>query len=178
MEISSASNAVPPSEPAVAIVVLGAKTLGDGRPSPAIERRMQAAFALYRAGIASILVLSGGGERAVPEAEVMRRLALAAGLPEAALIVEPRSRNTLENATETARLLADRGISAVILVTDRYHAPRARVLFRLVGLSVRAVHAPPASLRQEWPMWMLESVKLPNSVARALFQRARRARRG
>lgn len=174
METSSA--AVSACNPAIAIVVLGAKTLRDNRPSRAIERRMQVALALYRAGAAPVLVLSGGGGRTVPEAEVMRRLALAAGLPDAALVVEPRSRNTLENATETARLLADRGTAAVILVTDRYHALRARVLFRLVGLSVCAVHTPPASLRREWPMWMLESVKLPNSVVRALFQRVRRAR--
>ncbi|MGE0118531.1 MAG: YdcF family protein [Dongiaceae bacterium] len=173
METSSAGKAAPSGSRAGAIVVLGAKTLRDGRPSRAIERRVQTAVALYRAGVAPVLLLSGGGERAVPEAEVMRGLALAAGVPDMALLVEPRSRNTLENATETARLLADRGISAVILVTDRYHAPRARVLFRLVGLSVRAVRAPPASLQQEWPMWMLESVKFPNSVARALFQRAR-----
>jgi len=155
---------------AAAIVVLGAKILRDGRPSRAIERRVQAAVALYRAGVAPVLVLSGGGGRAVPEAEVMRDLALAAGIPDSALLVEPTSRNTLENATESARLLAARGTS-IVLVTDRYHALRARVLFRLVGLSVRAVHAAPMPLRQEWPMWVLESVKFPNSVARALFRR-------
>jgi uncharacterized SAM-binding protein YcdF (DUF218 family) len=176
METSSAGKGAPSGIRAGAIVVLGAKTLKDGRASRAIERRVQVAVALYRAGVAPVLLLSGGGARAVPEAEVMRDLALAASIPDSALLVEPRSRNTLENATETARLLAARGTVPVVLVTDRYHALRARVLFRLVGLSVRAVHAPPASLQQEWPMWMLESVKFPNSVARALFQRARARR--
>jgi len=50
--------------PAV-IVVLGAKVRPDGRPSGAMERRMQVALALYRAGIAPLLLLSGG-ERSRP----------------------------------------------------------------------------------------------------------------
>ena len=39
----------------------------------------------------------------------MRRAAMARGIPETALLVEPYSRDTLGNARETARLLRRRG---------------------------------------------------------------------
>ena len=139
---------------------------------------MQVALALYRAGIAPLLLLSGGGGHTVPEAEVMRGLAIAAGVPESALLLEPLSRNTQENATHSAALLAGCSWTGdVILVTDRYHALRARLLFRLAGLAVRSVHAAPMSPRQRLAMLISESFKLPLSVTHALWHRAARAMR-
>src|SRR5262245_28928184 len=96
-----------------AIVVLGARVAPDGRASAALERRMRLAITLYQSGAAPLLVLSGGGREDVPEAEVMRQLALAAGVPASAVLLEPRSCSTLENATETAKLLVPRGQSRV-----------------------------------------------------------------
>ena len=154
------------------IVVLGARVFPDGRPSPALERRMHVAIGLYRAGVAPCLLLSGGGGQAVTEAEVMRRLALAAGIPPSALLVEPVSRNTVENAIQAARLLASRDpAAAVVLVTDRCHALRAHLLFRLAGVAVRAVHGAPMPLRPRVSMFAAESVKLPFSILQLLFYR-------
>lgn len=138
---------------------------------------MQVALALYRAGVAPMLLLSGGGHP-ISEAEAMRRLALAAGVPESALLVEPTSRNTLENATHSAGLLAERPGTAVVLVTDRYHALRARVLFRLAGLTVSAVHVAPLPPRRHLTMLLCETIKLPVSVLRALLRKALGSRRG
>jgi len=160
------------------IVVLGARVFPDGRPSPAIERRMQVAIGLYRAGVAPCLLLSGGGGQAVPEAEVMRRLALAAGIPPSALIMEPVSRNTVENAMLAARLLAARDSAPVVLVTDRCHAFRARLLFQLAGVAVRAVHGAPMPLQPRLKMLAAESAKLPFSILQVLFYRLVRDWRG
>jgi uncharacterized SAM-binding protein YcdF (DUF218 family) len=137
-----------------------------------MERRMQVALALYRAGVAPVLLLSGGGEP-VPEAAVMRRMALAAGVPESALLVESESRSTVENAIYAAAVLAVRQATAVLLVTDRYHAFRARVLFHLAGLNVRAVHTASLPWRRHMPMLLSESIKLPISVLRALLHKMR-----
>ncbi len=138
---------------------------------------MQVALALYRAGVAPVLLLSGGGEP-VPEAEIMRRMALAAGVPDSALLVESVSRNTLENATHAGALLAARQVSTVVLVTDRYHGLRARVLFRLAGLNVGAVHVASLPRRRHLTMLLSESIKLPISVLRALLHKAGRGMRG
>jgi uncharacterized SAM-binding protein YcdF (DUF218 family) len=123
-----------------------------------LRRRVARGIEVFRQGAAPLLVMSGGGAGIVPEAEIMQGLALAAGVPEAALIVEPRSRNTLENARETAQLLHARGLLAVILVSDRVHLPRAALLFRHAGLKIagRAAAAPPAPLREL--VWGLREV--------------------
>jgi uncharacterized SAM-binding protein YcdF (DUF218 family) len=141
-----------------------------------MERRMKVAIELYRAGVAPRILLSGGGST-VPEAEVMRRLALAAGIPESALLVEAVSRNTHENAIQAARLLGACGMTEVVLVTDRYHALRAHILFRLAGLTVRAVHVAPMGLQPRLRLLLSETVKLPFSILRALIDQAVRSGR-
>jgi uncharacterized SAM-binding protein YcdF (DUF218 family) len=163
------------SQRVAAIVVLGAKVRPDGRPSAALERRMGVAISLYQAGVAPLLVLSGGGRHAVPEAEVMRDIALAGGVPAAALMLEPRSRTTLENATETAKLLTPGGRAAVVLVTDGYHALRARLLFRMAGFTVAAVHRARVPLRPRLLMTAAECVKLPINLVRAALHKLRPA---
>ena len=137
---------------------------------------MKVAIELYRAGVAPSMLLSGGGST-VPEAEVMRRLALAAGIPETALLVEPVSRDTHENAIQAAQLLGGCGVTEVVLVTDRYHALRAHILFRLAGLTVRSVHVAPMALRPRLRMLLSETVKLPFSVLRALIAQTVRSGR-
>src|SRR5262249_48549876 len=135
---------------------------------------MRLAISLYRAGVAPVLVLSGGGRPAVAEAEVMRQIALAEGVPAAALVTEPRSQTTVENATETAELMSRRGEKAVVLVTDSYHALRACLLFRIAGLTIVSVQGTKVPMRSRLAMSAAECVKLPISLARALVRRTSR----
>jgi uncharacterized SAM-binding protein YcdF (DUF218 family) len=60
------------------------------------------------------------------------------GVPRAALIEEPRARSTAENAAFTAALLAP--ARSVWLVTQPFHARRARWHFRRAGLDPRVWH--------------------------------------
>jgi uncharacterized SAM-binding protein YcdF (DUF218 family) len=148
-----------------AIVVLGCALDENGGPTPALERRTRHGIALYRAGTAPLLVLSGGGHPR-PEAAAMVEIARAAGVPEAALLLEDRSRNTFENAAFTVPLLAERGATRVVVVSDFYHLPRARLMFRLAGLAVAAAAAPPRPpLRRLPPLILREAA----AMARSLF---------
>ena len=147
-----------------AIVILGCR----GRA--ALSRRLDCGIRLFEAGAAPLLVLSGGGRGPIEEAELMRRAALARGVPESALLVEPTSRNTFENAQETARLLRSRGLRSVSLVTDRTHLPRATALFRLAGLRVTGSAAvPPSSLTRGIGAAIREMAALPWSLLRAVI---------
>jgi len=89
-------------------------------------------------------------------------------VPASALLLEPRSRTTLENATETAKLLAPSRGAGVVLVTDGYHALRARLLFRMAGVRVIAVHRAQVPMRPRLFMAAAECVKLPINLVRAL----------
>jgi uncharacterized SAM-binding protein YcdF (DUF218 family) len=122
------------------------------------------------------LLLSGGGRGRLAEAEIMRREALRRGVPETALLVEPNSSDTVGNACECAQLLRRHRLSSVILVSDRTHLLRARLLFRLAGIEVAAS----AGNRPSSPLWEIgaalrEALALPRSLLRAALQlRSRR----
>lgn len=147
-----------------AIVVLGC------RGQEALSRRLDLGIGLFEAGAAPLLVLSGGGCGPIAEAELMRRAALARNVPESALLVEPTSRNTFENARETARLLRSHGLGSVLLVSDRTHLPRATALFRLAGLRVAGSAAVPSpSLRRGIGAAIREMAALPWSLLRAVI---------
>jgi uncharacterized SAM-binding protein YcdF (DUF218 family) len=51
----------------------------------------------------------------------MRQFMLALGGPDSALLLEPQSRNTTQNAKYTASLLGERGIERILLVTSALH---------------------------------------------------------
>jgi uncharacterized SAM-binding protein YcdF (DUF218 family) len=121
-----------------------------------------------------VLLLCGGGAGPVPEAEIMRRLALARGVPAAALLVEPKSQDTVGNARQSARLLATRGGHSVLLVSDRVHLPRAALLFHLAGLRIAGWAGPqPRSVWWEIGTAIRECAALPRSLAQALIFRWR-----
>jgi uncharacterized SAM-binding protein YcdF (DUF218 family) len=101
-------------------------------------------------------------------------MVLARGVPEAALLAEPESRDSVENARLSARLLSMRGGHSVLLVSDRVHLPRAALLFRLAGLHVTAWAAPrPPSTWWEIRAAIRECAALPWSLARAVHLRRR-----
>lgn len=133
-----------------AIVVLGGVTAAPIPPRRTVEvhdsfDRLLHGLRLWKAGRAPVLVLSGGvitylvGSD-VPEADRLATLAAEYGVPRQALLLERTSRNTRENAVHTARLLADRGLERVLLVTSASHMRRAYGAFRAAG--VEAIPAP------------------------------------
>jgi len=123
--------------PPAAVVVLGAQVFPSGEPSASLRRRLEHGVAVWRSIGAEFLVGSGGrGDAPISEAEAMRRMAVEAGIPEARIVLEDRSTSTLEQAVEMARLARLRGWRRLVIVTDRFHLPRALFLFRRVGLDV------------------------------------------
>lgn len=138
----------PQPEPAAlprfdAIVVLGGGVWTKGTLRPAHElvdltmQRTACAADLFLQGVAPKLLLSGGDARIFgrgpTESVEMKRWAQRLGVPEAAILLEERSRTTYENAVYTKQILGD---ASVLLVTSASHLPRATALFRKQGLQV------------------------------------------
>ena len=124
--------------PADAIVVLGAAVWPGERPSPALRRRIDRGVELWQAGVAPLLVPTGGVGRYPPsEAEVMARVAREAGVPADALVLESRATSTLTNAAYVAALAGERGWRSVGVVSEPYHVLRAGWMFRDRGLEVQ-----------------------------------------
>jgi uncharacterized SAM-binding protein YcdF (DUF218 family) len=109
-----------------AIVVLGASVADDGRPSAALERRLETALAAARRDPAALVVVTGGVvSSSIAEGPAMAAWLKARGIAEARLRVEDRARHTGENADLVVPILQREGITRVTLVTDRYHLSRA-----------------------------------------------------
>jgi uncharacterized SAM-binding protein YcdF (DUF218 family) len=161
-----AAGAPAPPLRADAIVVLGC-ALHAGAPSPALTRRVECGATLLARGVAPLLVLSGGGRSGRPEAEAMAALAAALGVPTERMMLEPRSCDTIGNAFNSAALLRARGLASVVLISDAYHLPRARILFRRAGLIVAATdHPPPRSWLRELPFYLRELAALAVNLCR------------
>jgi uncharacterized SAM-binding protein YcdF (DUF218 family) len=131
-----------------AIVVLGCRVRPDGRLIGASARRAAAAAAAWHATTAPLVIASGGkrwGEAL--EAEALAQELAVLGVDPAAIALESRSRNTLENARCCARILRARGARAVALVTCGWHMPRALFCFRALGIDPvpLPVSSPPAA---------------------------------
>jgi uncharacterized SAM-binding protein YcdF (DUF218 family) len=88
------------------------------------------------------LIFSGGtAEENVhvpPEAIVARQLFISFGISQNRIVIEDRSRNTLENARLTAQMLAPKPGQRWLLVTNAFHMPRAMGTFRQAGFDVAA----------------------------------------
>ena len=93
--------------------------------------RAESAIALWKQGYAPVLIFSGGSSdpASVASAELMKRTAVAAGVPGNAIVVEGTSATTEENAQRVAELMKSAGLHSAILVTSPYHQRRAAILF-------------------------------------------------
>jgi uncharacterized SAM-binding protein YcdF (DUF218 family) len=120
--------------PADAIVVLGAAQYF-GRPSPVLQERLDHAFELYEEGVAPVVVLTGGNQEGdeFTEANTGYRYLIEKGVPVDALELEDQGTSTWDSLRAARRFLLDQGIDSIVLVTDDYHAYRARATAEDIG---------------------------------------------
>lgn len=140
---------LPPAEVPTAdvIVVLGGGTKTAEYPRPTVEvseagdRTLYAAW-LYHQGVAEHLLLTGGHvftstlATEPPEAEDMLTIMQMLDVPDEAIWLETKSRNTYENALYSRPLLAEKGINTILLVTSAIHMPRSVAIFEKQGFTV------------------------------------------
>ncbi len=152
--------------PADAIAVLGAAQY-NGRPSPVFRSRLDHAAALYRAGHAPVILVTGGVGRGdtLSEAAVGARYLSAQGVPEAAIIPLPAGADTYASLAEIGGWFRGRGSRRVLLVSDAFHLLRLRILATRLALDPRTSPAPgspiTASPRRHVAHLLSEGVKVP-----------------
>ena len=105
-------------------------------PSDISLERLVKGVMLYRV-LRRPLIISGGSgsliHSEIPEADAMARAAVALGVPEQDIVIENKSRNTLESARAVRGLLTGKRI---ILVTSAFHMKRSAALFKKQGFDV------------------------------------------
>lgn len=164
------------SPPRTCIVVFGAAVRPDGSPSGTLRRRVAAAVRFAaRVGPACFLVTGGIVRNPPPEAEVMRRLLLEAGVAADAILVEDQARNTQQSAVLCAGILRGRdGIGDVAVCTSRYHMFRCRMLLRMNGIRTGAgVASEDAAFQSRVRYaysWLRELVAIPVDAAMSAWR--------
>jgi len=119
--------------PCQVAIVLGAGVRPDGSPSAMLEDRLATGVELYRAGKVKKLLLSGDHGRVNhDEANAMRRFVLAAGLPSQDVFLDHAGFSTYETMYRARDVFLVRD---AIVVTQRFHLPRAVYTARALGLA-------------------------------------------
>lgn len=127
------------------VIVLGAGLIG-GRVTPLLASRLDRAIFIYEtsrsAGNDPIVIPSGGkGEHSArSEASAMAIYLADQGVPASSIRLEGESHTTEENLRFSKRLLHSLGVEGEgAVVTNSFHAFRAALLMRKVGLRGQAV---------------------------------------
>lgn len=118
-----------------AAVVLGASICG-GEPSPVFRERINHGIALWRGGTVRYVLLTGGlAERwGRAESEIARDYAIRQGVPPEVLLVETKSRSTLENMIHARRVMRHNRLRTALIVSDPGHLRRAMAMARDQGI--------------------------------------------
>lgn len=119
------------------------------------EARTAEGIKMYQNGWSPLIVFSGAARDTTgpSNAEVMRRQAVAEGVPEQAILTEDLSRTTAENAEQTRTLIRQLGIERVMIVTSAYHQRRASHEFEKRAGDIEIVNHPVARDRQWSEYW-------------------------
>lgn len=149
-----------------AILVLGAAQY-NGRPSPVYKARIDHALSLWKRGLASRLIFTGGigiGDT-LSEGEVGRRYAMRREVPDSLVLVERRGVTSAESVGAAAALMRANGLHSALVVSDSYHMMRLELLVRRAGIKPLRAPAPRAPIdryRREFVRYVMrESVLFP-----------------
>jgi vancomycin permeability regulator SanA len=117
-----------------AAVVLGAKVFDDGRPSFALQERLETAIELYQDGWVSYLIMSGGtGENGRSEPACMSEYAQRRGVPAARIILDEEGDNTLLSARNCGRIARQHDFRGLLTVSQFFHCARVKLIFERAG---------------------------------------------
>ena len=136
------------------MIVLGQGLRANGTVPPMLASRLDQGRAIWERlaarapdGARPVLILSGGkgGDERVSEAAAMTAYLLRRGFPGDATVLEDRSRNTEENLRFSKAIMDERTPDCqCVIVTSDFHAFRAALIARRLGIRGQVAGAPVA----------------------------------
>lgn len=121
------------------ILVLGARVWDNGQLSAVLKDRVDAAIALYKEGVAPLLLMSGDhSSESYNEVQAMKDYAVEQGVPEECILMDHAGYSTYESMYRAKEVY---GINSCIVSTQKYHLYRAVYIGKAVGMDTRGVIA-------------------------------------
>jgi SanA protein len=131
-------------------IVFGAGLTRSGLPTPVLRDRVQTAAQLYFSGKVQKLLMSGADQFDThSEPGAMRDYAVSLGVPASAIVLDGDGLRTYDTCYRARNFF---GLESAILVTQRFHLPRALFLCNALGLRATGVQA---ANRRYWPVMLL-----------------------
>lgn len=112
------------------IIVLGTPATNECHPSLMMQQRVSKGIELYKNGLASKIIFTGSSvANNCVEANVMYEYAVSKGVKDNAIFVEPKARNTYQNAFFSVEIMRQIGFKSAAIVTSEFHKKRACAIF-------------------------------------------------
>jgi vancomycin permeability regulator SanA len=130
-------------QPADVAIVPGNRVNPDGQPSSWLKARLDRTLELYRQGLFSHVIVSGGfGKEGFDEGDVMKRYLVEAGIPQAAVLVDHLGDDTYLTARNSAAIMTAHGWKSAIVISQFYQIPRAKLALKRFGVQpIYSAHA-------------------------------------
>ncbi|MBW4494414.1 MAG: YdcF family protein [Oscillatoria princeps RMCB-10] len=121
-------------------IVFGAGVWEDGSPTPVLADRVRAGVGLYKLGRVRKLLMTGDSCRPdYSEVLAMQRCALEQGVPAEDILLDGAGLNTYDSCYRARAVF---GVTRAVLVTQRYHLPRAVYIGCRLGLDAVGLGTP------------------------------------
>lgn len=121
-----------------AIIVLGASVYPDGTPSGVLQDRLDDGIALYFAGAAPKIIMSGdNGTESYNECWAMKQYAISQGVPSEDVFCDHAGFSTYETMYRARHVF---GADRVVIATQTYHLYRA--VYDAQGVGMEAIGVP------------------------------------
>jgi SanA protein len=134
--IYSSVESVPTAQTAL---VLGASIRSDGTLSAVLQERADAAYALYAAKKVSKILVSGDNSTLqYDEVYPVGKYLLAKGVPTQDIFLDYAGFDTYSSMYRAEKVF---GVSSVIIVSQRFHLPRALFIARALGIHAVGIDA-------------------------------------
>lgn len=122
-----------------AILILGASVYQDGRLTPVLEDRVKTAIEVYKAGKASKILVSGDNSSAsYNEVVPIRNFLTEQGVAEEDIFVDFAGFNTYDSLYRAKEIFE---VNSLIIVTQKFHLPRAIYIAKSRGIEVQGLSA-------------------------------------
>lgn len=120
-------------------VVLGASVTSTGVLSPVLQERVDTALALYRAGLVKKILVTGDNSSVVHnEVYPVGKYLLAVGVPQEDIFLDYAGFDTYSSMYRAHEIF---GVQSMVVVSQRFHLPRAVFIARFLGIEAYGVDA-------------------------------------
>lgn len=117
-------------------IILGCQVYGSV-PSPFLMWRCDEGLRLYKDGVVSKIIVSGGkgqGEN-ISEAQAMKIYLISKGMDESDVIIEDESASTAANLINSSRIMKQFDLKSAVIVSNKYHLKRASLIAKSLDIN-------------------------------------------